>query len=116
MCSGEVRDMGVAPLGHVMRPAFLLRSAPAGAGLAVAVVYAGTPPDAYGWYTGARERTFPTAFFALRDGPVLTHSMGEDLHGAWLRHEPAHVPRRVHSPLADANAQELLRLHATFAA
>lgn len=116
----DLRRVAPSPAKN-MQPEFLLRFAPAGPGLVMALVYARRQRDVYGWYTGARDRTFPTAFFALHDylprnpQPVLAHSMGEDLYGAWLRYDPGHAPRRVHSPLPEVTARDLERLHAIFA-
>jgi len=98
---------------------YFLRYAPHGPGITVALTYAVFGPHVYGWYGGAHGDGFSGAFFALHrfysGAPtIVLRSMRNDLWGSWLRESPGGAVQRVHSPLPDALAHQVDRLHAAF--
>jgi hypothetical protein len=71
--------------------------APFGVGVMCAVVYIERGNDVYGWWTGARDSEYHTAYFKLEDffstKPTRFYATdGMDLYGGWVRLYSAKAP------------------------
>lgn len=94
---------------------------PRGALLRCAAFWLARGNHVYGWYTGARGREFPAAFFVLEDyyskrDTAFYRSEHNDVFGAWcLVTAQSHVRIEAPGPVPPALAPELERLQDAFA-
>lgn len=70
-------------------PEVYIAYTPRGVGLLGAVFYLAEENDIYGWWSGARDNEFPTAFFLLENfySPAKTAfyaTRGTDVYGGWV--------------------------------
>lgn len=103
-------------------PKVFIAYAPFGAGVLCALFYFQRGDDVYGWWTGARDAEFHSAYFKLEDyyttKPARFYATeGMDLYGGWRYQYSARTPA-LDRPVAvdDAAAHELDRLQGLFAA
>lgn len=103
-------------------PKTLIAYAPYGAGVLCAMFYFTRGNDVYGWWLGARDAEFHSAYFMLEDffttAPTRLYvTEGMDLYGGWRYQYTAREPA-LDKPVAvdDAVAHELDRLQGAFAA
>ncbi len=103
-------------------PQSYIAFAPFGIGIMCAVTWMERVNDVYGWWVGARDTEFQTAYFRLEDfytrrAPRFYASEGSDLYGGWRYCYTAKDPRLDKPlPIDDAVAHELDRLQDQFAA
>ena len=101
-------------------PASYLAYTPRGVGLLAAVVYLAADKDVYGWWTGARNSDFPSAYFLLEDffsvrGTTFYATRGMDLYGGWALNYASSQPE-LGTPVrvADDMAHQLEKLQDAF--
>jgi hypothetical protein len=101
-------------------PVGYLAYTPRGAGLLAAVVYVAAEKDVYGWWTGASNSDFPSAFFLLEDffrvsGTTFYATRGMDLYGGWAFNYSSSQPELDKpEPVADDLSHELEQLQDAF--
>jgi len=102
-------------------PRSLVAYAPYGVGVLCALVYFERGADIYGWWIGARDAEWHSAYFKLEDyfstKPTrFLATAGMDLHGGWQYQYSARDPQ-LDPPEAvdDAAAHELERVQDVFA-
>lgn len=103
-------------------PRTFIAYAPYGAGVMCALVYIERGNDIYGWWIGARDAEFHSAYFRLAEYftamPTRFYATeGMDLYGGWKYLYPARDPALDKAvPVNDAAAHELHRVQGMFAA
>ena len=104
-------------------PQVFLAYSPRGVGLRCAVMYFKGERDVYGWFTGARNAEFVSAYFLLenfyaRSGTRFYASEGSDLYGGWRYDYAARPARRLESAVRadDTLCHELERAQGAFVA
>jgi hypothetical protein len=96
--------------------------APYGVGILCALVYLERGADVYGWWIGARDAEWLTAYFKLEEFFTARQTRflateGMDLYGGWKRLYSAREPELDKpEPVADDAAHELDRVQGMFAA
>ena len=103
-------------------PRSLIAYAPYGVGVTCALFYLERGEDAYGWWIGARDSEYLSAYFKLEDffstkATRFFASEGSDLYGGWKHLYSARdttLDKPV--PVEDAVAHELERVQGMFVA
>lgn len=103
-------------------PQSFIAYAPYGVGVVCALFYFPREKDVYGWWLGARDSEFHSAYFRLADyftsKPTRFYATeGMDLYGGWRYLYSAREPELDKPvPVADEAAHELDRMQGMFAA
>ncbi len=103
-------------------PRVFIAYAPFGVGVMCALFYFERANDVYGWWIGARDSEFHSAYFELEGffttKPTRFHATeGMDLYGGWKYLYSARAPALDKPvPIDDAAAHELDRMQGAFAA
>jgi hypothetical protein len=107
---------------RVTIPRQFVAYAPYGVGLMCALVYFERGPDIYGWWIGARDAEWHSAYFRLEDFFTTRQTRflataGMDLYGGWKYLYSAREPALDKpEPVAEEAAHELDRVQGVFVA
>jgi len=107
---------------RITTPQQFIAYAPYGVGVMCALVYFERGPDVYGWWIGARDAEWHSAYFKLEEFFTTRQTRflateGMDLYGGWRRLYSAREPvLDKPEPVVDEAAHELDRVQGMFAA
>lgn len=122
MCPVQTSPRGARRASHMSGdPQSFVAYAPRGVGLLCALVYAARNDDVCGWWVGAADGGYQTAFFLLdryftRDERAFYATRGGDLYRGWAydyRARPAELDKPV--PVEDSLCHELEHIQFVFA-